>query len=161
MWVGFAIVFGGLGLLLLACLLAVFVKGCRKKDPLLQLLGGVPFLACVAAGLYLVFWDRVAPLEQQARNLVELPAEAKVLKVEHGDWSGDGSVEFTLPSTRRPEEWLDRIWKANPIKSEAPPQQGGQSTRYSRSFSLVEDHNRNLQYLPKSKTYYYRIEYSN
>jgi hypothetical protein len=150
-----SVVVGGLGILVSVRLLAVFVKGCREKDTRLQLLGGVPFLMCVAAGLYLILHDRVVPLDQQARNLLMLPAEAKVLKVEHGDWAGDGSVEFTLPNTQSPEQWLNTVWKANPMK----PEDESNSTRYSRaSHSAV--HNHALEYLPKTKTYHYSIQYN-
>lgn len=53
-----------------------------------------------------------APLED-ARKLMHLPAEAQVTKVEEGDWAGDFYIEFRLPDTTPPAEWLKQVWELN------------------------------------------------
>jgi hypothetical protein len=53
---------------------------------------------------------------EEGRRLISLPPEAEVTKVDKGDWAGDFFVEFRLPDTRSPADWLDQVWSLNASK---------------------------------------------
>ena len=95
------------------CLVCLMV-GLQRRHRTLALAGGFPLALGVAAVLFAALKYRTTPLEARAGDLVNLPPEARVVKVEEGDWAGDGSVYFRLPPSRTPEQWIDVVWLRNP-----------------------------------------------
>jgi energy-coupling factor transporter transmembrane protein EcfT len=72
-------------------------------------------LGVVGGGALLAASGGPAPLEDSLK-LISLPSEAEVTKVEKGCWAGDFYVEFRMPATKPPEDWLTYVWALNSSK---------------------------------------------
>lgn len=72
-------------------------------------------LGVLGGGALLAGSGGPVPLEE-AHRLISLPPEAEVTKVEEGCWAGDFYVEFRMPATKTPEEWLTHVWELNSSK---------------------------------------------
>lgn len=121
----FSYVAVGIVALFCAVCLGIFIAGWRRKSRFLLWSGGIPLVLCLMGVSFLIFQDSIIPLETQGRALMHLPAEAKVVNVENGEWSGDGVVYFKLPPTRSKGDWLDAVWKMNlppTWRTEVPPE---------------------------------------
>jgi len=101
---------GIMGLILGGAGVCCLVKGARNKSLELKAIGAVLLLICFAGAWFLF---RPLSVEEEAARIVTLPPEAKIIRVESGDWAGDGSVEFKLPQSRPVKVWLDIVWKMN------------------------------------------------
>jgi len=111
----------------------------------------------VGAALWWLLWPQ--PKEQVAANIMSLPPEARVVRAEYGEWSGDGDVEFRLPPSRTPERWLDAVWAMNSTDPQVRSAEEGatkERTRRSRSVTLGV-HRRALTYDPSRDTYHYHV----
>jgi len=153
----------GIGVLIAAIFFTILVAGFVKKSRSLQRLGAVPLLLVGMLTLYGFYGDALIPLNWKARSYVKLPPEAQVITIEAGDWGGDGLVEFTLPPTRLPEQWIDAVWTMNtpmPYQNEHEYEERGDksSTKYSRAvFDDYSSYIRQVVYNPRAETYYYKI----
>ncbi len=81
----------------------------------IRLSASVIVLGVLGGGALLASSGGPAPLED-AHKLISLPPEAEVTKVENGYWAGDFHIEFHMPATRSPEEWLTHVWELNSSK---------------------------------------------
>ncbi len=143
------------GLFCAGCLSVLIVGWVRKSRPL-QLLGGIPLIVSLIAILFLVFQDKIIPIDHQARSLMAMPAEAQVVKVEYGEWAGDGRVYFRLPPTRSEKEWLDIVWRMNlPDKEELT---SGNIDRKPHQITFTYGGaRREVSYDPVTKLYLYDV----
>jgi len=92
---------------------------------------------------------------EQASDLVSLPPSARITHVHYGDWSGDGMVTFRLPSTRSSENWLDEIWRRNPVPKN---EQGGDYKAMKNVRQLIGGgHHRILSFDRTTSLYTYDI----
>lgn len=160
----------GLGILFAAAVIliwAVFCTGClavllwglhRKSRPLTMRAGFLLSLGLLL-GFFTAFGNEVLPPGYQARQLMNLPAEAKVIRVEYGEWSGDGTVHFRLPPSRSPEAWIEKVWTMNPVESEAQAQGLWISKEaYGRLATYGGNSRRELRYDPRTQVYTYSVQ---
>lgn len=121
----------------------------------------IPGVLSVGAGAGILFLliHGVSSLETQASNVLILPKEATVTAVKTGDWAGDGSVSFTLPSKHSTKYWLDLIWKTNASERNHPVGAGiiNPESDNERDFSSSE-RQATLKYDAASGTYSYNSQ---
>jgi hypothetical protein len=90
------------------------LRGWRTGQPVAKWVGSIVTLAIAAAGIYLAFNPFQPSRSEQVKDIMKLPAGAQVIGVDPGDWGGDGTVTFRLPSSRPVQFWMKAIWYLNP-----------------------------------------------
>lgn len=116
------------------------------------------FILIVSIGLIAATTFYGGKRKGNEQNIVKLPAEAVVKKVEPGDWGSDGRVTFTLPTNHPVSSWLDTVWSMNPSKeqldSHSRVPDGFDSGPYART-AFYGGAAAALKYDPLERTYEY------
>jgi hypothetical protein len=139
--------------LILGIVLAVI--GGRRRRPRLAWTGRIFAGIAVLAAVYLVSGDQILPLSIRARDIVNLPSVAKVLSVTTGEWSGDGSVTFKLPSNKPVSDWMGVVWSMN-VDSDTPPPF---KSVYDWTTGRADVELRDLSYDPATRTFTYQAQF--
>jgi predicted PurR-regulated permease PerM len=143
-----------------AACLAVLLRGLhRKSHGLVKRAAGFLLSLGILLGFFSAFGNKVLPPDFQARQLMNLPAEAKVFRIEHGEWPGDGTIHFRLPSSRSPEESMETVWTRNVPKPEPSVIQN--MTHFKEHYEYVYVYSimrRILRYDPRTQVYTYIVE---
>lgn len=83
---------------------------------------------------------------------MSLPLQADVVAVQHGDWAGDGAVEFRLPDDKPVAQWFPIVWNMNRNENTTNP---AETSGYW--VSDYEDEHRELTYDPATQIYRYEV----
>ena len=119
-----------------------------------------PGVSMCCLGALMLFWIRgVTSPEGKAAGVLTLPEEAQVLHAEEGDWAGDGSVTFKLPTNHSVKYWINQIWEKNGTKQGLVPGEGVNFLLGEKfvHYSGAEDRI-NLDYDDATQTYSYTAE---
>lgn len=137
--------------------IALGLWGVTRRSYVMILSGGTLALlgaACLVMGL---FGDRLESVEGRASRIMVLPAGAKILGSQYGDWGG-GYVEFSLPPTQDPEAWLETVWRLN---QNAIPQSAilskTSSTRTTERRATFGEDSISLKYDIETNLFYYHF----
>jgi hypothetical protein len=114
-FLGIFVLIAVLGVWAICCVagLITWIIGWRRKSRDLKLIGAFPIAVTALIVAFLVVKDWLTTPEQHASFYLNLPPEAKVVKIEDGAWAGDGIVYFKLPSNKPVTKWLDEVWQIN------------------------------------------------
>jgi len=129
------------------------MNGLRLIRYLLLIVFGAFVFIWIAFATYMSHWwgPRIPP-DQIARRAMTLPAQARVISAELGDFSGDATIVFTLPPNKSVNAWFPIIWHMNHVWKNVPV-----TKSTWKWMSVKDDESRSLTYDPATGQYRYEI----
>ena len=156
------IVIGLVWLLGLAISVLLLVWGIFRPSLTLKWIGAIGIVGMLSIAALIVgsiVWISQHPPQPRAADIVRLPGEAIVLKVEPQFYAGDGTVVFAMPpDTKTPNQWVDEIWAANsPAAARQPGVKLTVDLPHNKQFDPGEGVF-DIEYDPQTEFYRFKID---